>query len=626
MEDTMLRAILSLLISGVLAVAYSFAQPPDTLWTQTYGGDQGERCYSIQQTTDDGYILGGRTGSFGAISNDMYLVKIDSPGNLEWEQTYGGGEYEECRSVQQTSDGGYILGGNIEVNEGHDIYLVKTDSLGNLEWDQTFGGSSPEYCYSVQQTTDGGYILGGETFSFGAGDYDMYLVKTNSLGIMEWDATFGGSDCDRCNSVQKTIDGGYILGGDSWSFGAGNYDMYLVKTDSLGNQEWQQTYGGDGWDYCYSVQQTGDGGFILGGSTPSYGAGMRDMYLVKTDSLGNFVWQQTFGGSNIDYCFSVQQTVDGGYILGGWTKSFGACSQGSIYLVKTDYLGNQEWQQSFSRANQTVCYSVQQTADGGYILGGYVWESGINSDMYLMKLDAGGSSPQIEVTLTPENPPIVIPATGGSFNFNVIIANSYQVQLIFDAWIMATLPDNTQHGPLFGPFNFTFPGGGSLDRDRTQNVPANAPPGEYTYDAYAGVYPDIIWGSDSFPFEKLSTGDGPIVSDWDNWIRIHNEEAKSDPFLPSSFSLNSVYPNPFNPATTITFTLPVASLVKLDVFDISGRAVLVGTRYASSLINGWRDAGVHEVTFDGSTLPSGIYIYHLTAGEFTASGKMVLMK
>jgi len=199
-------------------------------------------------------------------------------------------------------------------------------------WTATFGGNSDDYGQSVQQTSDGGYILGGYTNSFGAGNWDMYLVKTDSLGIMEWDTTFGGSSIDRCHSVQQTSDGGYILGGYTMSFGN---DMYLVKTDSQGHLEWQQTFGGNQTDHCRSVQQTSDGGYILGGYTLSFGAGVYDMYLVKTDPTGNLEWQQSFGGYSNDYGRSVQQTSDGGYILGGYTGSFIAVPSGRPVMEAT---------------------------------------------------------------------------------------------------------------------------------------------------------------------------------------------------------------------------------------------------------------------------------------------------
>jgi hypothetical protein len=551
----------------------------------------------------------------------MYLVKTDSLGIMEWEHTFGGNDYDECKSVQQTTDGGYILGGltNSFGTGEYDMYLVKTDSLGIMEWDTTFGGSDYDMCYSVQQTSEGSYILGGSTQSYGAGGVSMYLVKADSLGNMEWQTAFGGINYDICRSVQQTSDNGYILLGETYSYGVGNYDMYLVKTDSLGTMEWDTTFGGHETDYGYSVRQTTDGGFILGGTTPSFGVGMKDMYLVKTDSLGNYEWDQTFGGNGDDECHSIQQTNDGGYILGGYTNSYGAGSQ-YMYHVKSDSLGVMEWHQIFGGSGWDCCKSVQHTTDGGYILGGYTSSFGAGSrDMYLVKLGAGGSSLQIGVTLTPENLPIVIPDSGGSFEFNLMVSNNEITPVTFSVWSDITLPNSTIYGPVIGPRELTLLGGRSIDRDRTQDVPANAPAGMYTYNAYVGDNLGNVWDDDHFEFEKLGTGDGPIISNWDNWGDSFGTEEKSIDYRTQTPIISGSIPNPFNPTTVLSYQLPMANLVNLSIYDIAGRKV-------AELVNGWKNAGVHEVTFDGSGLASGVYLYRIEAGDFNAIGKMLLMK
>ena len=304
----------------------------------TFGGSEIDGGTNVQATSDGGYILTGYTESFGAGSYDMYLVKTDASGNEIWSQTFGGSDYEIAFFVQETSDGGYILVGTVSSGSG-DMYLVKTDVSGNEIWSQTFGGSSDDRGRSVKETSDGGYILVGYTSSFGAGKSDMYLVKTDASGNEIWGQTFGGGNYDTALSAQETSDGGYILAGSTLSFGAGKSDMYLVKTDASGNEIWSQTFGGSSSDYALSAQETSDGGYILAGSTESFGAGSLDMYLVKTDASGNEIWGQTFGGSGSDYAYSVQETSDGGYILTGYTESFGA-GKSDMYLVKTDSEGN----------------------------------------------------------------------------------------------------------------------------------------------------------------------------------------------------------------------------------------------------------------------------------------------
>jgi len=356
----------------------------------TFGGSEIDGGTNVQATSDGGYILTGYTESFGAGSYDMYLVKTDASGNEIWSQTFGGSDYEIAFFVQETSDGGYILVGTVSSGSG-DMYLVKTDVSGNEIWSQTFGGSSDDRGRSVKETSDGGYILVGYTSSFGAGKSDMYLVKTDASGNEIWGQTFGGGNYDTALSAQETSDGGYILAGSTLSFGAGKSDMYLVKTDASGNEIWSQTFGGSSSDYALSAQETSDGGYILAGSTESFGAGSLDMYLVKTDASGNEIWGQTFGGSGSDYAYSVQETSDGGYILVGYTSSFGAGTY-DMYLVKTDASGNQEWSQTFGGSGSDSAYSVQETSDGGYILTGYTESFGAGkSDMYLVKTDSEGN-------------------------------------------------------------------------------------------------------------------------------------------------------------------------------------------------------------------------------------------
>jgi hypothetical protein len=262
----------------------------------------------VQQTTDGGYILAGRTNSYGAGSEDFWLVKTNSAGNEEWNQTFGGSSGDSAHSVQQTTDGGYILAGRTNsygAGSWDFCWLVKTDSAGNEEWNRTFGGSGGDSAYSVQQTTDGGYSLAGYTDSYDAGSWDFWLVKADSAGNEEWNRTFGESGHDVAYSVQQTTDGGYILAGRTNSYGELS-DFWLVKTNSAGKEEWNRTFGESGHDVAYSVQQTTDGGYILAGDTDSYSAGYWDFWLVKTDSAGKEEWNRTFGGVEVDGADFVQ--------------------------------------------------------------------------------------------------------------------------------------------------------------------------------------------------------------------------------------------------------------------------------------------------------------------------------
>ena len=312
------------------------ADTPETEWSKTYGGTGYDTAYSVVQTSDGGYAVGGWLYSNSVTGNDFWLVKTDSSGNLQWDKTYGGPESETARSMVQTSDGGYALAGESTMpGEGQKAFwLAKTDSSGNLQWIKRYGeSSSSESAFSVIQTSDGGYALAGSTYSFVSSSSDFWLVKTDSSGNLQWDKTYGGSNNERARFVIQTSDGGYALAGYTNSFGSGDDDCWLVKIDSSGNKLWDKTYGGVDLDHAYSVVQTSDNGYALAGLTHSYGAGSGDFWLVKTDSSGNLQWDKTYGGSSYDQAFSLIQTSERGYALVGSTASYGA-GYDDFWLVK----------------------------------------------------------------------------------------------------------------------------------------------------------------------------------------------------------------------------------------------------------------------------------------------------
>ena len=375
-----------------LALALTGSVTAQQRWERTYGGTNDDVGYSVQQTSDGGYIVAGMTSSFGAINGDVYLIKTNASGDTLWSKTYGGTGTDWGRSVQQTSDGGYIIAGwTTSFGAGmEDVYLIKTNSQGNTLWTKTYGGTNGDWGSSVQQTSDGGYIIAGYTESFGAGNRDVYLIKTNSQGDTLWTKTYGGTGLDGGSSIQQTSDGGYIIAGSTHSFGAGRYDVYLIKTNASGDTLWTRTYGGTNDDFSQSIWQTSDGGYIVSGFTLSFGAGGYDVYLIKTNASGNMLWTRTYGGVSTDWGWSIQQTTDGGYIIGGNTDSFGDSSQ--VYLVRTNASGDTLWTRTYGGAGNEAGYSVQQTSDGGYIVAGYTSSFGAGyDDVYLIKTDAYGN-------------------------------------------------------------------------------------------------------------------------------------------------------------------------------------------------------------------------------------------
>jgi hypothetical protein len=390
-----------LLLLALLASFSAFGQE----WEQTYGGTEFDGGSSVQQTTDGGYIIAGGTESFGNGGSDVYLIKTDGFGLEQWSQTYGGKESNGGSSVQQTTDGGYIIAGHVCDGECLDetyynVYLIKTDGFGVEQWSQTYGGTEPNRGYSVEQTTDGGYIIAGWTLSFGD-DFNVYLIKTDGFGVEQWSQTYGGTEFDFGYSVQQTTDGGYIIGGYTLSFGNGGADVYLIKTDGFGVEQWSQTYGGTETDGGYLVQQTNDGGYIIGGYTLSFGEDY-DVYLIKTDGNGVEQWSQTYGEAEHDFGFSVHQTTDGGFIIAGSTWS-SVTVDNDVYLIKTNGNGVEQWSQTYGGTESESGSSVKQTTDGGFIIAGSTLSFGEDYDVYLIKTDSEGTQSSLFTIPTPSN-------------------------------------------------------------------------------------------------------------------------------------------------------------------------------------------------------------------------------
>ncbi|KAA9331719.1 T9SS type A sorting domain-containing protein [Adhaeribacter soli] len=428
-------------------------------WDKTFGGSSGDVLSSVKQTTEGGYILGGYSssgisgdksqgnqGTVAYTTYDFWVVKVDASGNKTWDKTFGGGSDDWLRSLQQTSDGGYILGGGTysgiggdksQASQGlFDYWIIKLNSNGNKLWDKTFGGSDTEAFASLQQTSDGGYILGGTSISGISGDksqarkgaVDYWIVKLDANGNKIWDKTFGGNlgaGTYNFSKIEQTSDGGYILGGSSSDdIGAdktqpsrGGADYWVVKIDPAGNKLWDKTLGGSNTEILTSLQQTSDGGYILGGYSDSglngdksqAGFGGKDYWVVKLDGAGNKTWDKTFGGPGHDELSALQQTSDGGYILGGSADSvFNQSFRNTDYWVlKLDSAGNKIWEQTIGGNGEDGLQSLQQTSDGNYILGGFSWSAASRDktqasqggyDFWIVKLGP-------EVLATAENKP-----------------------------------------------------------------------------------------------------------------------------------------------------------------------------------------------------------------------------
>ena len=346
-------------------------------WAITCGGIYNDEVHSINQTSDGGYIVAGSTRSFGAGFSDFWILKFTSDGDIEWQKTYGGSVDDEAHSIQQTSDGGYIVVGETSSfgTEGEDIWVLKLTSDGEIEWQKTYGGDKYDSVSFIQQRGDGGYIVVGHTESYVEGQWnrDIWILKISSAGDVEWQKTYGGDKSDSVSFIQQRGDGGYIVAGETGSSGAGEIDIWFLKLSSDGDIEWQKTYGGDKSDSVSFIQQTGDGGYIIAGSTGSFGAEGSDFWILKLSSDGDIEWQKTYGGDKSYSASFIQQTGDGGYIVAGSTYSsgeWGGNSEGNIQVLKLSSTGAIEWQRAYEGSDVYGASSIQQTSDGGYIVAG----------------------------------------------------------------------------------------------------------------------------------------------------------------------------------------------------------------------------------------------------------------
>ncbi len=494
MKRTML--VVSCLVLFVAPVAMA-QLPGDALWTRTYGDTSPDCGRCVQPTSDGGYVIAGFT--YGA-SQDIYLIRTDDVGDTLWTNCIRGEGSDDAKCIQELPGGGYVVVGNTQAPGifGCDIYLVETDAVGDTLWTRKYGdsegmGTGTNNGNCVERTSDGGYIVAGWSQFQGPYNEDLWLIKTDANGDSLWSRFFGGSAYDMAYTVEQTSDGGYIAVGYTLSFGAGNEDVYLVRTDALGSPEWEKTYGGTGSDYGRCVRQTSDGGYIITGYTTSFGTGGFDIYLIRTDAVGDTLWTRTYGGVNDDISYSLQMTADEGYIISAKTTSFGAGAN-DAYLIRTDAGGDTLWTRAYGGTGTDKGYYVQLTLDGNYIMTGETTSYG-----------------------------------GGD----------YDVLLI-----------------------------------------------------------------------KVG-GEGTGIED-------------DQPILTRPCVLSQNYPNPFNPSTIISYDLPRASDVGMNIYDLSGRRV-------KTLVSGIQAAGAHRVIWDGRSdkgedAASGVYVYSLDAGGHVQTRKMVLTR
>ena len=360
---------------------------PNIVWTKIYGTANMEIGFSIHHTKDDGFIIVGETKLSESHNWDIYLIKTDGEGNVIWTKTYGNENDDFGRSVIQTPEGGYTIGGFTKsyTTGSVSIYLIKTNAKGDTIWTRTYGGKSTGYiCYDVLLTPDSSYIIAGTIFE--NDNEDIYVMKINSTGEIIWTRTYGGADQDWCWEIQQTTDNGYAIIGTTSSFGIGDSDVWLLKTDSLGDTLWTKTYGGTNWDHGLSVHQIDNDGYIIAGQTNSFCTGGPDVWLIKTNCYGDTLWTKNYGGTGNDAGYSVLQTQDEGYIIVGNTDSFGTGTLDG-YIIKTNANGERIWSALYGGDNISSGASIIRTRDKGFIIIGNTTSfSNNNRDIYALKI------------------------------------------------------------------------------------------------------------------------------------------------------------------------------------------------------------------------------------------------
>ncbi|HLC82256.1 MAG TPA: T9SS type A sorting domain-containing protein [Bacteroidia bacterium] len=375
----------------IISLSLSLATNAQVSFEKSIGSNNYDSGVSTIQTSGGGFVTVSNTSKYA--SPDISFVKMDSRGDTLVTKIVGGAGAEYCHSIQQASANEYLIVGttNTAGAGDDDVFLIKTDSNGVMQYSRIYGGTGKEAGLSIQPSSDNGYLIAGFTESFGAGMRDVFIINVDVDGNVIWNKTFGGSGNDIANSVKRTTDGGYIITGVSNSFNANGDDVYLIKIDANGNKLWSKVCGGAGQDIGNSGLQSADGGYMIVGSTLSFSSGDRDMYIIKTDANGTIVFSNVINSISDDCANSVKQTSDGEYILTGWTNSIMGVS--NLCLIKFNDSGDVSFAKKFGGLAEDKGLDVIQTSDGGYFITGETNTfGGGDYDSYLIKTSSEGTT------------------------------------------------------------------------------------------------------------------------------------------------------------------------------------------------------------------------------------------
>ncbi len=374
---------------------------PPASWSRTYGGASSDAGHAAVRTSDGGFALAGSTASFGGSGFDGWLVGTDAEGREQWSRTFEEHGTDELESVVEVADG-FVLGGNTRASGGaRDGWLVRTDTEGALQWSRTYDAAGEDVVRDVVRTTDGGYAFVGQTGQFDGSD-DLWLAKTDADGTLQWDRRLGGGDLDTGHALVPTPGGGVAACGVTESFGPGSFDAWLVAVDAGGAEVFRRTFGGSGDDFAHSLVRTGDGGYVVAGQTRSFGPGTSAFWLLGVDGDGREQWSRTYAGAGRDVAESVV-SVSGGYAVAGHSLT-----DGDGWLLRTDATGRLQWSTTLGSDRPERVRSVVEAADGGLVVCGVTQPpDGQRFDAWLAKTGAANEPPTAAFDYEPR------PATTG---------------------------------------------------------------------------------------------------------------------------------------------------------------------------------------------------------------------
>lgn len=406
------KQIFVIMILTVMVMLISNCQPLNTdnkRWIKSYGGNSSDIAYSIAESPS-GYLIAGKTESFGGGNSDLWVIKTDKSGEILWEKSIGGTYYEWIEDIVYVPNEGYIL---LAITNSfgagkNDFWMLKMNEDGDILWQKTYGGAEVEQPAKVIITDDGGYAVVGTSNSFTTDeDDDIWLIKLDSLGDVMWQKTYGGNDTENAYSIDKTPDGGYVIGGDTFSFGAGGFDYLLIKVNSTGSVEWAKTYGGENGDTAHDVSASYNGEYVIVGKTQSFQSTSLDSWICKLRSDGQIEWAKVYGGDNGDMVYSVVNEVDS-YVIAGYSYSF-SDNYSDSWVVNVNSSGNIQWQKIYSIPDYDSLYEIIPTLDGGYISTGYIEvdkEGSKVNDFLIVKTDEYGisnTSVEQNISISPIN-------------------------------------------------------------------------------------------------------------------------------------------------------------------------------------------------------------------------------